>query len=105
MDYTKALVNVRHVEGVKEHHAPGTPVLEAKNVTAGYDAQLLVLKNVSVRLEPSTTLAVVGESGSGKSTLARVLTGLLPAMQGESLLGDKKLARRDRKSTRLNSSH
>jgi peptide/nickel transport system ATP-binding protein len=94
MDYTKALVNVRHVEGVKEHHAPGQAVLEAKNVTAGYDAQFLVLKNVSVRLEPSTTLAVVGESGSGKSTLARVLTGLLPAMQGESLLGDKKLARR-----------
>jgi peptide/nickel transport system ATP-binding protein len=85
---------VRHVEGVKEHHAPGVAVLEAKNVTAGYDAQFLVLKNVSVRLEPSTTLAVVGESGSGKSTLARVLTGLLPAMQGESLLGDKKLARR-----------
>jgi peptide/nickel transport system ATP-binding protein len=69
-------------------------VLEARNITAGYDSQLLVLKNVSVRLEPSTTLAVVGESGSGKSTLARVLTGLLPAFEGETLLDDKPLARR-----------
>ncbi len=94
MDYTKALVNVRHVEGVKEHHAPGQAVLEAKNVTAGYDAQFLVLKNVSVRLEPSTTLAVVGESGSGKSTLARVLTGLLPPMEGDIRLDAKPLARR-----------
>ena len=94
MDYTKALVNVRHVEGVKEHHAPGQAVLEATNVTAGYDAQFLVLKNVSVRLEPSTTLAVVGESGSGKSTLARVLTGLLPAMEGDIRLDGKPLARR-----------
>ena len=31
----------------------------------------------------SQTSLAVGESGSGKSTMARVITGLLPPLQGE----------------------
>jgi peptide/nickel transport system ATP-binding protein len=50
-----------------------------------------VLDNVSVRVEPSTTLAVVGESGSGKSTLARAITGLLPPLEGEIYLKGERL--------------
>ena len=41
-DYTKALVNVRHVEGAKEHHEPGLPVLEARGVTAGKNNAAIV---------------------------------------------------------------
>src|SRR5690606_24678462 len=40
------------------------------------------LHDVSLHLPKGQTLAVVGESGSGKSTLARVITGLLPPLEG-----------------------
>src|SRR5690606_30019946 len=98
--YTKALVNVRRVEGRKERREAAAPVLEARNITAGYDRNFLVLKNVSIALEPSTTLAVVGESGSGKSTLARVLTGLLPPIEGEASLAGERLGRRLKERTK-----
>jgi len=42
----------------------------------------VVLEDVCTMVRPGETLAVVGESGSGKSTLARVITGLLPPLEG-----------------------
>jgi peptide/nickel transport system ATP-binding protein len=89
-EYTRALVNVRRVELNKEHHRIGMPAAEVRGVTAAY-GEFIALENISVRLEPSTTLAVVGESGSGKSTLARVMTGLLPPVGGEIFLGGDRL--------------
>ena len=80
-DYTKALVSVRSIEH-EEKKPTGTPVLEARNISAAYGNLVQVLTDVSVEVHPGQTLAVVGESGSGKSTLARVLTGLLPPFEG-----------------------
>ena len=80
-DYTKALVSVRSIEH-EEKRPEGTPVLEARNISAAYGNLVQVLRDVSVEVHPGQTLAVVGESGSGKSTLARVLTGLLPPFEG-----------------------
>ena len=88
-DYTRALVNVRRVELNKEHTRPAAAA-EVQGVNAAY-GEFLVLQDISVRLEPSTTLAVVGESGSGKSTLARVITGLLPPIDGEIHLRGQRL--------------
>ncbi len=73
------------------------PALEVTNLTAGYgrkqaSGQLLkVLRDVHIRVERGHTLGVIGESGCGKSTLARVISGLLPAMQGEVRLKDEPL--------------
>ena len=61
-----------------------------RGITAAY-GDFMALKDISIRLEPSTTLAVVGESGSGKSTLARVMTGLLPPIEGEIHLQGQRL--------------
>jgi peptide/nickel transport system ATP-binding protein len=83
--YTAELVNVRRVGGEEEATSNAAPVLEVRDVTASYvqSRDALVLEEVSVSIPPATTLAVVGESGSGKSTLARVITGLLPPLEGE----------------------
>jgi peptide/nickel transport system ATP-binding protein len=89
-EYTRALVDVRRVQLNKEHHRIGMPAAEVRGVTATY-GEFVALDDISVRLEPSTTLAVVGESGSGKSTLARVMTGLLPPVDGEIWLGGERL--------------
>ena len=89
-DYTRALVNVRRVELNKEHHAPGLAAAEVRGISAAY-GEFMALQDISVRLEPSTTLAVVGKSGSGKSTLARVITGLLPPIAGEIHLQGQRL--------------
>ncbi len=80
-DYTRALVNVRQAR--KDEAADqSSALLKVENVTAGYPNGFRVLHDVSLHLPKGQTLAVVGESGSGKSTLARVITGLLPPLQG-----------------------
>jgi len=81
-DYTKALVSVRAIKH-KEQIPSGEPFLKVENITAAYGGGTVkVLKDVSVDVYEGQTLAVVGESGSGKSTLARVITGLLPPLEG-----------------------
>jgi peptide/nickel transport system ATP-binding protein len=81
-EYTKALVSVRAINH-KEQKPSGEPFLKVENITAAYGGGTVkVLKDVSVDVYEGQTLAVVGESGSGKSTLARVITGLLPPLEG-----------------------
>jgi peptide/nickel transport system ATP-binding protein len=82
--YTRELVNVRRVGSGEAPSQAEAPVLEVERVSASYtrSRDFLVLEDVSTRVRPGETLAVVGESGSGKSTLARVITGLLPPLEG-----------------------
>ncbi len=70
-------------------------MLEVDRISASYtqSRDFLVLEEVSTKVEPGTTLAVVGESGSGKSTLARVITGLLPPLEGTIYFKGKPLSR------------
>jgi len=91
-DYTKSLWAVRKfVRKEKKDDHKNTPVLELKNITAGYSSHVDVLKNVSFSISKGRTVAVVGESGSGKSTTARVITGLLSQREGEVLFEGQKL--------------
>lgn len=91
-DYTKALVSVRSIVHEEKKPTP-EPVLKVENITAAYSGTVRVLKNVSVEVHPGQTLAVVGESGSGKSTLARVITGLLPPIEGSVTFAGRELSR------------
>ena len=83
-EYTKRLLAVRSLREVKDATKRDETVLEVSGVSARYPrAEEHVLKDISVSVQKGKTVAVVGESGSGKSTLARVITGLLPPLQGE----------------------
>jgi peptide/nickel transport system ATP-binding protein len=103
--YTRELVNVRRVGGGEPPRETEAPVLEVDRISASYtrSRDFLVLQDVSTRVRPGETLAVVGESGSGKSTLARVITGLLPPLQGAIRFEDKLLrpALKDRSKEEL----
>jgi peptide/nickel transport system ATP-binding protein len=68
-----------------------TPALEFRSVTRSFErgrgaSAILAVDDVSLRLEPGTTLGVVGESGSGKTTLARIALGLTAPQSGTVLL-------------------
>ncbi|MBV9286499.1 MAG: ABC transporter ATP-binding protein, partial [Hyphomicrobiales bacterium] len=83
-EYTQRLVRER----VAGHEFIGAgsnqvPILAIEHVTANYPGKPKVIDDVTVEVRRGDTVAVVGESGSGKSTLARVVTGLLPRIQGD----------------------
>ena len=77
-----------------DEHRRESPALEVRNVTAGYGrgaTAIRVLSDVSVSVQRGHTVGVIGESGCGKSTLARVMSGLLPAREGDVLLDGERL--------------
>lgn len=60
------------------------PILELKNVTAGYDRQI-VLKEVNFAVYAHDFIGIIGPNGGGKTTLLKVILGLLKPFSGEVL--------------------
>jgi ATP-binding cassette, subfamily B (MDR/TAP), member 7 len=69
-------------------------------VSFGYDAERLILDNVSFEVPAGSTAAVVGPSGCGKSTILRMLFGLHKPDQGRILLDDQDIWSLDMASVR-----
>jgi ABC-type bacteriocin/lantibiotic exporter with double-glycine peptidase domain len=75
--------------------------VELRDVGFRYDPNSrLVLREISVTLEPGQKVALVGPSGSGKSTLAMLLLGLYEPSEGEILYDGVPLADLDRHALR-----
>jgi ATP-binding cassette subfamily B protein len=69
------------MDEIPEHDAPNAIPLEQvrghvslKDVSFGYDAEVPVLKNVSLEATPGQMVALVGPTGAGKTTIANLLT-------------------------------
>ncbi|MCL2630150.1 MAG: ABC transporter ATP-binding protein/permease [Firmicutes bacterium] len=61
--------------------------VEFKNVSFGYpNAEELVLKNVSFKIESGETVAFIGSTGSGKSTLINLVARFYDITAGELLI-------------------
>jgi len=98
--YTRSLWSVRSLE--KQEQRNDDEILKMQNITAAY-GKTKVLHDVSIALPRGKTVAVVGESGSGKSTAARVITGLLPPLEGSIVFNGEALpaALKDRSTQQL----
>jgi len=91
-DYTRELLSVRTLREEKDLSLSEKDIiLEVENVTASYTGKENVLEDIDLKIRRGRTVALVGESGSGKSTLARVITGLLPPLQGKIIYDGKEL--------------
>lgn len=61
-------------------------MIEFRNVSASYDGELPVLRDVSLIIPDGDFVAFAGTNGAGKSTTMRLINGLLKPTSGEVLL-------------------
>ena len=70
----------------------GHPVLDIDSVSKGF-GPVQILRQVSVRVEPGSVVAIVGHNGAGKTTLMRMVLGLVRPDSGEIRLDGIPVAR------------
>src|SRR5258708_6328552 len=67
-------------------------MLELRGIQAGY-GEHVVLRDVSLTVQPGSVAAVLGPNGAGKTTLLRVASGLLRPAAGAVLLDGEDVTR------------
>jgi branched-chain amino acid transport system ATP-binding protein len=69
---------------------PGDPILELKNVHAGYGS-IKALKGISLKVFPGEIVAMIGANGAGKSTTLMVVCGIVSVETGEVVYKGKRI--------------
>jgi len=59
------------------------PLLQLNNVEVKYMDVILVLRGVSLKVEPGQVVALLGANGAGKTTTLKAISGLLKAEEGK----------------------
>src|SRR5579859_5876222 len=62
-------------------------MLVVDRLSAGYN-RLPIIRDVTLRADVGSIVAIIGPNGSGKSTLAKTIAGRLRAMSGRVTIGD-----------------
>jgi len=57
-------------------------LLSVANIEVRYQATILVLKNVSLRVSPGEIVALLGSNGAGKSTTLKAISSLIQSEEG-----------------------
>ncbi|HLD09929.1 MAG TPA: ATP-binding cassette domain-containing protein, partial [Methylophilaceae bacterium] len=79
----------------KKQEKMQVPVCEIRNVCTQY-GNLVIHKNLNLKIMQGELVALVGGSGSGKTTLLRHIVGLTTPTSGEVLLFGHDLHKMDR---------
>jgi ABC-type branched-subunit amino acid transport system ATPase component len=64
----------------------GTPVIEAKDIVAGYLPGVNILKGANLVAHKGELIGIIGPNGAGKSTLLKAIFGQVKVHEGEILL-------------------
>jgi ribosome-dependent ATPase len=75
-------------------HANGSPAIVANGLTMRF-GDFTAVDNVSFRIGRGEIFGFLGSNGCGKTTTMKMLTGLLPATEGEAFLLGKPVDARD----------
>jgi branched-chain amino acid transport system ATP-binding protein len=67
------------------------PILELRNIAAAY-GDVQALWDVSFSVEQGHVATLLGSNGAGKTTSLRVISGLLPALEGEVLMRGERIS-------------
>ena len=94
------------------YHSSAMPLLEVEGLSVSFGG-LAALSHVSLGAERGEIVGLIGPNGAGKTTLFNAITGFVRPtggeirFKGEPITGwpSHRICWRDRKSTRLNSSH
>jgi len=65
------------------------PVLEVRDVVAGYTPSLPILRGVSLNVDDGEIVTVLGPNGAGKSTLIKAIAGLVTVSAGRAFFCDR----------------
>ena len=63
-----------------------TPAIEVRDLVAGYEPGLAILRSASIHVAPREIVVLLGPNGAGKSTLVKAIAGLVPIFGGEVML-------------------
>ena len=94
IELNSGLVNIKKLFGIPVE-VVGKEQLKSKNldiqfndVSFGYDDENVVLKNISMKIEPKSFTAFVGASGAGKTTAASLIGRYWNVDKGEICIGE-----------------
>lgn len=67
----------------------GNIVIQAKDLTIGYDEETILSKNIDLDIRKGDTIALIGPNGVGKSTLLKTIVGQIAPLNGAITYGTK----------------
>lgn len=77
-------------------------IISVSDLSFGYDSKRKVLENINFQLKKGESLGLVGANGVGKSTLLRILVGLNTGFQGDVMVNNIPLEKKNLKTIRKN---
>lgn len=79
-------VEVKEPGGATKKLDDSPGAVEFRDVTFGYDPNVPVLNNISLKIEPEQVVAVVGPTGAGKTSLVNLILRFYDPQEGSVLI-------------------